>query len=352
MPERERLLSLLRVVAPGTVLREGLENVLRARTGGLLVVGESPAISQMIDGGMRLDIDLTPHNLYELCKMDGALVLSADLRRILWANVGLMPDSKIPSLETGIRHRTAERTAKQTGQLVIAISQRRHLITAYMGEIRHVLRGVESILSKANEALSILERYQGALASALHNLGALEFEQLATLQDVATAVARAVVAGRIATELNRYIVELGSEGRLISMQLQELEAGDVLWWLVRDYAANAEEAHVRSLVRQLEACSGEELLDAQAMAKLLGLPSGTSGESPVTPRGYRLLRRIGRLPQPVLEKLVARFGTLPNLVAASLEALDEVEGIGEARAHAIRDGLRRSARQHQGLRNL
>lgn len=346
--ERDDFWKVLRIVAPGTPLREGLESILRARTGGLIVVGDSPEVMALVEGGFRLDSEFQPACLYELSKMDGAVVLTPDCRRILRANATLVPNSSIPSVETGIRHRTAERFAKQTGTLVIAISQRRNIISLYKGNMRYVLRDISVILTKANQALQTLEKYKSVLSQALINLSALELEDLVTVTDVVLVVQRTEMVLRIVSEIERYISELGTEGRLVSMQLEELvanvaEEGNLI---IRDYMGAAEGRTPVTVREQLANCANEDLLDLVSIARILGI-GATPGvlDSPVCPRGYRLLRKIPRLPMPVIENLVNHLGTLQRILRASIEELDEVEGIGEVRARAIREGLRRLREQ-------
>ncbi|MHB8944978.1 MAG: DNA integrity scanning diadenylate cyclase DisA [Bacillota bacterium] len=339
-----KLLASLKKVAPGTALREGLENILRARTGALIVVGESMSHRGLIDGGFRLGVELTPSHIYELSKMDGAIILTDDASRILFANVQLVPDSSIPSGETGIRHRTAERTARQTGDLVVAISQRRNLITIYQGPLKYVLKDVSVILAKANQAIQTMEKYHGILEAALANLSALELEDLVTLGDVATVVQRAEMLLRIQAEVEGYITELGTEGRLVGMQTEEL-AGDVssdCYLAFRDYCRPAENEVAEQLREEVSRLTPEELLDPATIGRLLGYPQAAGFlDQPVTPHGYRVLAEIPRLPGPVIDNLVSSFRTLPRIVSATIEDLDAVEGIGEVRAKAIKDGLRR-----------
>lgn len=347
----ERLGRVLRIVAPGTPLREGLENILRARTGALIVVGDTPQVLALLDGGFRIDTEFQPQYLYELAKMDGAIVLSHDARRILYANAGLVPDPAIPSTETGMRHRTAERVARQTGELTIAVSQRRSIISLYMGSLRYVLRDMSILLTKANQALQTLERYRAVLTQALVNLSALELEDLATATDVAKVLQRFASVLRIVREIERYVAELGAEGRLVGMQLEELVAGlqEEGQLLLRDYARGEDGRPPEGLAEQL-AAGAIDLTDPVAIARALGL--GPTLEVPITPRGYRLLRKIPRLPMPVIENLVRHFGDLPRILRASTDELDEVDGIGEARARAIRDGLRRLREQTMLERDL
>jgi len=340
--------QLLRMVAPGTPFREGLENVLRAKTGALIVVGYSPEVMEVVDGGFSINCDFSPNYLYELAKMDGAIIVSEDAKRILYANTQLIPDPTIPSTETGIRHRTAERVAKQTGHLVVSISQRRNVITLYQGHIRYSLKEIGVILTKANQAIQTLERYRAVFSQALTNLTALEFEELVTMHEVAYVIQRAEMVLRIQSEINRYVLELGNEGRLISMQMEELigSAEEETRLLLKDYAREASDDKIREIQANLKKLSSEELLDTAYLIRLLGYASISSvAEEGLMPRGYRVLGKIPRLPAVIIHNLVERFGALPHIVLASIEELDEVDGIGEVRARAIKEGLRRIQEQ-------
>ncbi|MGE5606908.1 MAG: DNA integrity scanning diadenylate cyclase DisA [Bacteroidota bacterium] len=344
--KQEELFKVLKMVAPGTALHEGLENILRAKTGALIVVSDSENIMKLVGGGFRINTDLEPSSLYELAKMDGAIVISSDAKKILVANAHLTPDHLIPTSETGTRHRTAERMAIQTGELLIAISQRRNVITLYKGNQRYVIREVGTVLAKANQALQTLQKYKSVLEQALLNLSALEFEILVTLSDVATVVQREEMVSRIAAEIRQYICELGAEGRLVSMQLEELMVNieDDGLLVLRDYVADRLE-QVMAIKENLSIWDDDELLDLSAIIRLLGYPNGTTPDLSVSARGFRLLNKIPRLPFPVVENLVETFGELPKILEASTEELDDVEGIGEVRARTIKDGLRRLREQ-------
>ncbi|WP_394298040.1 DNA integrity scanning diadenylate cyclase DisA [Gordoniibacillus kamchatkensis] len=348
-PTKKDVMSeLLQLVAPGTPFRDGLENVLRAKTGGLIVVGYSDELMEVVDGGFFINCDFSPNYLYELAKMDGAIILSEDIKKILYANTQLIPDPSIPSIETGIRHRTAERVAKQTGKLVVSISQRRNVITLYQGDLRYALKDIGVILTKANQAIQTLENYRSVLQQSLTNLGASEFEELVTLHDVANVMQRIEMVLRIRAEIKRYINELGTEGRLISMQLDELVGNteQEAMHLIRDYVRELSEEKVKEVKAALKALSPDELLDPQAMIRLLGYPSTNSIlEEPVSPRGFRVLSKIPRLPSVIISNLVEKFGYLPHMMMATIEELDEVDGIGEVRARTIKEGLKRIQEQ-------
>ncbi|XEC94680.1 DNA integrity scanning diadenylate cyclase DisA [Paenibacillus tarimensis] len=340
--------QLLQLVAPGTAFREGLENVLRAKTGALIVVGYSPEVMEVVDGGFSINCDFSPSYLYELAKMDGAIIVSEDFRRILYANTQLIPDSSIPSIETGIRHRTAERVAKQTGKLVVSISQRRNVITLYQGGLRYTLKEIGVILTKANQAIQTLEKYKAVLSQSFTNLSAAEFEESVTLQEVAGVIQRLEMVLRIKMEIKRFVNELGTEGRLISMQMEELVGGveEDAWFLLKDYARDNHDDKIRDIRSGLKKTSAEELLEVHHIIRLLGYPySSTVTEEPIMPRGYRLLNKIPRLPSIIIHNLIERFRHLPDVAAATIEDLDEVDGIGEVRARAILNGLKRIQKQ-------
>lgn len=347
--KRETMINkILRMVAPGTVLREGIENILRAKTGGLIVVGAGDDVLQIMDGGFSIQCELTPSHLYELAKMDGAIIVSDDVRRVLYANTNLNPDHTIQTSETGTRHRTAERVAKQTGQLVVCISQRRNVITLYQGTFRYSLKDIGVILTKANQAMQTLEKYKSVLDQALTNLSALEFEELVTMQEITMVLQRFEMVLRIKSEIRRYITELGNEGRLISMQLEELVArvDEEAYLLVKDYALLEAEQTPHQVLTAIHNLSPEELLDGGMLAKALGYNgSAATDDESVPSRGYRILNKITRLPQPVIENLVEHFACLTHVLSASIEHLDEVEGIGAVRARTIQDGLKRIRNQ-------
>ncbi|WP_377887117.1 DNA integrity scanning diadenylate cyclase DisA [Alkalihalobacillus sp. R86527] len=341
--KQEVINDILKIVAPGTMLRHGIDNILRAKTGGLIVVGYNGKVQDLVDGGFSIDCRFTPAYLYELAKMDGAIILNKEANKILYANTQLIPDTAIPSTETGIRHRTAERVAKQTGNLVISISQRRNVITLYQGSIRYSLKEIGVILTKANQAMQTLEKYKSVLDQGITDLGALEFEELATLQEVAQVIHRIEMVLRIKQEILNYINELGTEGRLISMQMEELVTNleAEARWLIGDYVKDVDETPA-DVMKRLKKLTSDDLLEDHSIMKILGYEEQNEA---VKPRGYRILHKIPRLPSNIIENLVASFGNLNDISTASIEELDKVEGIGEIRAKKIKAGLKRIQEQ-------
>lgn len=342
-PRDDSVRSVLAMLAPGSVLREGIERIIRAGRGALMVIGWTPEVEPIVSGGFVIDIGATAQRIAELAKMDGALILDVDATRILRANVHLVPDPTIHTSETGTRHRSAERVARQTGQPVISVSESMGMVTLYLDGSKHVVEEVSALLFRANQALSTLERYRSRLDEVSATLSAREVEDAVTVRDVILALQRAEMMRRIALEVEDHVIELGSEGRLIRLQLDELVASvaDERELIVRDYLADRR----RKLGRVLEdvaSLTTDELLDAERVAAILAY-DGEELDKGVTPRGYRLLSRIPRLPTSIIERLIDRFGTLPRIMEASIADLDDVEGVGEARARTVQDGLRRLA---------
>jgi diadenylate cyclase len=344
-PRKDKtLLSALSLVAPGTSLRSGIDDIIRAELGALVVIGEPQELAFLFSGGMRLDLPLTPQLLYELAKMDGAIIVNADLSKLIYANVQLMPDPKIASNETGTRHRTAERVAKQTGTLVISISQQRETVTVFIGDLRYQLGEISDVLARTNQAVATLETYRTRLDQGLTRLTALEFQSAVTLDDVLVVLQRAEMTTRMGEEIERNRVELGEEGRLIEMQLDELmetlprEKAAVVF----DYEASGDPAAGVAALEALSALPYERLLDPDQLTLLLGhTPDSNPIDHGVAPRGYRVLQHIPRLPEQIVRQVVSDFDSLDAVIRASQRDLEAVEGVGAVRAREIREGLRR-----------
>lgn len=337
-------LSELARVAPGTDLREGLEYILSGRTGALIVIGDKEQVVEICNGGFELDIPFTPQRLFELAKMDGAIILDAASMSIRRANVHLVPDPELPTSETGMRHRTAERVSRQTTGLVISISQRRDVVSLYLGGEKLILDDIDVVLAKASQALQTLDRYRARLERVLERLTDLEFDDIVTLGDITEAVATFEMVKRVSREVSRYVAALGSEGRLVRMQAEELtlNVDEDYLLVVRDYAGDPGPRKAAATRAALGRLSSDQLLEPEVIAGVLGMPSDRqSAEDHVTPRGYRVLRRVPLLPTSVISRLVERFGTLSRIAAATVEELDDVDGVGSRRARAIREGVTR-----------
>ena len=338
-----KVLSAVARIAPGTELRQAIDDVIRSREGALIVIGEPNDLAFLLSGGMRLDQSFTPQFLYELAKMDGAIIVNSPVTKIAYANVQLMPDPTIPSNETGTRHRTAERVAKQTEALVISISQQRETVTVFVGQSRYQLEPIADVLANTNQALATLETYRTRLEQVLTRLTALEFQNAVMLDDVLVTLQRAELTTRMAEEIERACVELGEEGRLIRMQLEELVADvpDEKAALVYDYHADGGAERTREGLEALAAIPYDQLLEFELLA-VLGYPASVNPlDHSVSPRGYRVLSRIPRLPDAVVKRVVSNLAGLEGIVRASQRELEAVEGVGTVRAREIREGLRR-----------
>ena len=346
--KEDNITSVLKLIAPGTPIRDGLENILRAKTGALLLITDNnEVIKEIVDGGFVINEDYTSSKLYELAKMDGAIVLSGDMKKILYANAQLIPEHEIQTSETGTRHRTAERTAKQTGELVISISQRRNIITVFKGNDRYVLEDTDVVLNKANQAIQTLEKYKKVFDNKLNILNEYEFNDIVTLQNVVLAIQRAEMVMRIVEEIQSQIYELGDDGRLVKMQLDELIGGlekeESL--IIKDYMVR-KKTEPEDILEELKNLEYEEILKESSIAKLLGYENFDNyDEVAVYPKGYRILSKVPRMPTNIVENLVDSFKSFQHILAADIESLDEVDGIGEVRARTIKQSLKRMQEQ-------
>lgn len=372
------IVDILKMIAPGTQIRAGIDNILKAKTGGLIVIGDGKEIQNIIDGGFYVDVEFSPARLYELAKMDGAIILSEDLKRILYANAQLIPDFTITTVETGTRHRTAERVAKQTGKIVISISQRRGIITIYYGNSRYVLEDTAKVMAKSNQALQTVEKYRIVFNNKINLLNEYEFNDIATLNVVVETIQRGEMLYKIAEEVQKSIYELGIEGRLLKMQLDELTDGieQEEKLVIKDYiqydkndknktkgkekVKNQEKAKEQDsndenedieiedvTFKKIRSLSYEDLMKEQLIANILGIKENDNfSDISVYTRGYRILSRVPRMPGFIVDNIVKKFGSWQKILSASAEELDEVDGIGEIRAKTIVQSLKRMQEQY------
>jgi len=342
---KNQLKKTLALLAPGTQLRDGLDRILQGRTGALIVLGAGEAVTSIASGGFVINTEFSGTGLRELAKMDGAIICNKEVTTIHQAGVQLMPDPEITTTESGTRHRTAERVAKQTGCPVISVSKSMSVITIYADGQRYPLENSQEIMARANQAIQTLERYTVRLEQELSNLSALEIESAVTVRNVALTLQRLELVRRISEEIGDSVVELGDQGRMVAMQLEELVLNQPTTELVfRDYLPDSANPKViRRAQKSLAELSPVELADPVAVARAVGLPGGADLDYTLHPCGYRLLNGVKSIPRSVAERLVERFNGLQTLMAANLEDLRSVEGIGEYRARSIRESLARMA---------
>lgn len=348
MTERhsKELLSALAAVAPGRPLREGLDRIVKAGMGALIVIGDGPEVLNISSGGFLVNASFSPQRLSELAKTDGAIVLTPDAGYIARANVHLMPNPNVPTEETGTRHRTAERVARSIGVPVISVSEDMAVLTVYTKNERYQLESIPAILSRCNQALQTLERYRTRLDEVSANLTSLEIEDMVTLRDVVTLLQRGELVARISEEIEQYLTELGTDGRLVRLQLRELLAGveDERRLVVRDYVQADASWDLEQAIETLSDLTIDELLDAEEVVHSLHLSGQTDDlDAAIEPRGYRMLARIPRLPTAVAEHLVNEYSSLDKIARSTVEELSAVEGVGEHWAETIKDALSRIA---------
>lgn len=334
-------------LAPGTALREGLDRIVLGRTGALIVLGDGPEVTELCDGGFGFDVPFAPTRLRELSKMDGAVILSTDGTRIKRANVQLVPSPTYATSESGTRHRSAERTALQTGRPVIAVSQSMNVITLYVDGARHVIDAPSTTLNRANQALGTLERYRTRLDLANQRLFVSELNNYATVTDVVAVLQRELLVKRVGLELDRYVLELGTDGRQLNLQLTELRGDNdrEINLLLRDYlvfAGPPSTEEVDEASAALDQLDDADLLKYTNVARILGLPATEESLSQgIIPRGYRTLSRVPRVQTFLMDKVIRAMGDLAALLNATEEELAEIENVGSLWARHIHEGLGR-----------
>ncbi len=337
-PTRQRLRTQLALVSPGTDLRDGLDRIVSGRTGALIVLGSTGPVDALVTGGFPIDVPLTATALRELAKLDGAILLDSSLTRIIHAGAHLMPDAALPTAETGTRHRTADRVARQTGVPVVTVSASMSSIALFLDGYRHPLQRPEQLLTRADQALATLSRYRDRLTEAASRLTSLEVQDAVTVEDVTVVARRIELCRRLGEEVSDILVELGSEGRMVELQLQELLAGvaETGAALARDYGTGDS----RLRLDELAGLASDDLLDATLVARQIHLVPGRL-DARLPARGYRQLAQIGRLPSGVADRLVEHFGSLQSLLGASTSELMAVEGVDYGVVRLLRDGLAR-----------
>lgn len=339
------ILELISQVTPGTLLREGISNILEGGRGGLIVVGFNDEIKKMIDGGFLIDCKYTPERIFELAKMDGALILDDSAEKIYYANVHLHPDRTFKTTESGTRHRTAERMALQTDKLVIAISERKRSVTLYKGEFKYRLKNISVVIEQASQALKTLEKYRNVLDRDLNNLTVLELDDFVTVNEVASVIQRFEMIYRIKRELTGYVAELGSEGRLINLQMQELlfNLKEEKANFIKDYYdSDKQELDINHINQELDNLTDIELLELERFSPILGYGRTQSSlETRVSPKGYRILSKISKLNKRDIEKLITIYEDLSALHSATEEELNEIKGMSKFKVKTLKNGLKR-----------
>ena len=325
--------GILENVAPGTPLRDAIDLIVQQETGALVVLGANSRVDHLASGGFRLaDADFSAQRLAELAKMDGAILLTADASRIVAANVQLNPNPSLATVETGMRHRTAERVAKDTGSAVIAVSEGRESASVYVGDSVYVLQDATSILAEANQALLSLERFRRQLTDAERTLTRTEVAGTTIVRDAVRVLQRAALVRALGRDLDRLAVQLGGEGQLVRLQVADLVEGvnASMELVYRDYTGSR-----AKLPKPLAAIQELALADLDDMTAVGSAADLGALESSVSPRGLRALHGVPRLPDAVQSALLSKFGTLAKLLQATASDFERMEGIGRSRARQL-----------------
>lgn len=339
--DNEQWNEVLSLVSPGSKLRKGLDNILDGQKGALILVGMNEEIEKVLDGGFILDCEYSPERLFELSKMDGAIVLDDNVEKILYANVHLQPDKRYLTEESGTRHRTAQRIAKQLNKVVIAISERKRVQTLYFGEIRYRLRTVQALVNEGVQGINTLERYKSVLDRSLTNLTLLEVDGLTTVEEVCIALQKFEMFSRIKMEVEECLFELGEEGKLLKLQFDDLVFGldDERTEFLKDYSSDSEKTE-QDVCEEISALNDTELLDLAKISSILGYgKTARSLDNPVSTKGYRMLSKFGKLTKKDIDSLIDTFGELSKIEEAKVEELSEV--ISKFKANAIKRGFER-----------
>ncbi|HMQ66975.1 MAG TPA: DNA integrity scanning diadenylate cyclase DisA [Arachnia sp.] len=331
----------LKLLAPGTPLRAGVDRILQGRTGALIVLGNNAAVQHVCSGGFKIGVECTEQALRELAKLDGAIILSNDLSTIVAAGVHLVPAGDLPTAETGTRHRSADRTAQAAGVPVVTVSASMATVSLFLDGRRYLVETVPQVISRANQTLATLSRVVAHLTDLLDQFSALEIGEQVSLRDLAHVAHRLELARRLSGEMQFHVDLLGVEGRMVALQHSELSGAydGIAPLLVDDYAHNLDDPSQFDLAK-LANFSSEELFSGQLVAERLGFGVGANLEQSLSSRGIRLLSTVGRLPAHLVDKLLTHF-TLQELFGASTAMLMEIDGIGPTRARQIRDALLR-----------
>lgn len=336
------MLDKIKMLAPGTKLRKSLEDIVAAKFGALVVFVNGQEYENLLQGGFRFDIGFAPEKLYELCKMDGAVILDEEGSRILGANVHLVPDSSIPTTETGTRHRTAERVSKQMGFLVLAISSRRNVITVYYENNKYMLKDIKLLLARATQTLYTLEKYRINFDKMLNQIEIAELHNRAELRNVVEIIIKGVNILKILEQMEPYVIELGNEGNLVKMQLDEMVGNfdEMLGLFLKDYyLAEISEEEAQNVLSNLKKLKEIGPLVA---ARSIGYELANIGqldEITVSSRGYRILRYAVGLPMGIACNLVKAFQNIHQISTTKIDDLKAVEGIGDKRALTIWETL-------------
>lgn len=329
--------SELTQLLPGEPLRIGVDLIADKKSGALIVIGSSTKLDKISSGGVDLiNCEYSPEMLSELAKMDGAIIVDEFVTKILKANVHLNPSDALSTTQTGTRHRTAERTAEETGLTVITVSEESSLVKVFTNSETTELEEPSVILGRVNESLQSVDRTRRRFDDAVAELGELEIENSLSNQQVLEVIQRGELLTRLAKQVRSEALHLGGEAGLVLIQIDSLESGvtNTLNLVLKDHLPVKKYRSIVKAIDEISRQSYEQLNDIDYLGSVLGkLPLDDLSTS----KGYRVLARLPNLPENLHDSIIQKFKTLPKLLSASPEKLYEIEGIGRGRAQQLRN---------------
>lgn len=340
--KKQKLEEIFKIIAPGTPLREAVNRIQEASLGALIVLADSKELSDVMGGGFQLNTSYSPQKVYELAKMDGAIIISPDIKTIHAANIQLQPDFKLKTDESGTRHQTAHRISQQKGNVVVAVSERRNKITIYKNDFRYILHNIGDLLAKSSQAITSLEKYALAIENGLSELNINEADKMVSLIEVIELVRMYGLLFRMAEELTEYILELGTDGRLVTIQYEEmmLNQEEIFESLVKDY--KTDKVNTNDVFNKLLSLTKEELLEDENIAKILGYDlNNIDLEEIISTKGYRMLKNMSKLTNKDIELLVTEFKSNHGLFLATSQNISEIKGISKFKANYIYESIQR-----------
>ncbi len=345
----ERMKEAVRLTAPGQPLRTALDMIIAGRIGALICVGDTDAVLAAGNDGFPLSISFTSNRLFELSKMDGAIVVDGGLNQILRANFHLNPDPSLATSETGMRHRTAARMSVLTNATVISVSERRGVVNVYVDGKSYQIQPVTEIMSSVTQLVSTLQTTRTTLDRSLLRLTALELDDYVTLADITDIFSSFEIMEQAKVELRNSIIKLGTQGKIVQMQLEQLAGASMETeynLMIRDYAAVATEENAARIRDEFAAMSAQDLTNPSKVAAVLGYED-LDEDSVMSPLGLRTLSRVSVVRDGVAERIVDEYGSLQDLMDDMKKNPDRLGNFGVNNPAILADSL---ARMHGGKR--
>ncbi|MGI6230507.1 MAG: DNA integrity scanning diadenylate cyclase DisA [Tractidigestivibacter sp.] len=342
-PTDARIETAVKMTAPGTALRKALDMIIAGHLGALICVGDTENVLAAGADGFALDVSFTANRLFELCKMDGAVIIDKDLTRIVRANYHLNPDPSLPTTETGTRHRTAARMSLLTSAMVISVSERRSVVNVYIDGHGFQLQPVSELMSVVNQLTAAMQNTRSQLDRSLQHLTSLELDNFVTLGDVVNVFYLFEVLMTAGEELDRCIFQLGTDGRITEMQREEFIGGmDEEYTLtIRDYAKDSSEESARAIRKKFHEMANSQLRSAKTVAKTLGYDESWTEDTIMTPLGLRTLSRVSVIREGMADKIVDEYGSLQEVLEAAEDDSSKLGEMGVSNPGALANSLHR-----------